>query len=110
VWDQRVVITSPMYDLRVQVLDDQGRPVPDAQVIGRDLEGFDFVLATTDRDGRATVRVPAGEAEVTTIYGDLYHVDRLKVQTQYLDCVEKCFLSGTDELRKTPHELTVRLK
>jgi hypothetical protein len=108
--DQRVFISTPVFDLRVRVLDDQSRPVPNARIIGRDPAAYQLAIATTDKDGRATVRIPSEGAEVTTIYGELHQVDQIKVKSDTFNCYTKCFSSGTDELSKTPHDLTVRLK
>jgi hypothetical protein len=108
-WDQ-TVYAGGVIDLRVQVLDAQGHPVPEAKIVARNLDATELSLATTDSAGRATVRIPTDGAEVTTLYGDHSQVNRIDIDSRKQDCQLACVKSSVERLSKTPHNLTVRLE
>jgi hypothetical protein len=109
IWDQ-TVYAGGVVDLRVQVVDGQGHPVHNAQIIGRNLDASELSFATTDSAGRALIRIPTDGAEVTTIYGDHSRVDRVDIDSHKRDCQLACVDSSIEKLSKTSHDLTVRLE
>lgn len=56
------------HNTKVEVVDQNGKPVPGAVVLGRDLAAKYMKFNTTDAQGRATVTVPCGDAEIAVIY------------------------------------------
>jgi len=107
--DQTVPLI-PVFDLKVQVLDERGLPVYGARIIGRDLEAKDLAFAWADTHGQAIIRIPADGAEVTVIYGDRDQVARVDVHSHFQPCQAQCMLSNIDDLSKAPQTLTVQFK
>jgi hypothetical protein len=52
----------------IEVVDQNGTPVSGAEVLGRDLAAKYMKFSKTDTQGRATVVLPCGDAEIAVIY------------------------------------------
>ena len=96
-------------DLDVQVLDRVGNPVSGAAVMARNPESKYAFFTKTDSRGRAVVKTPVDGAEVMTIYGGEVHSQTVEIKAGLVSCSSKCVNRKMKYLRRTPHQLTVRL-
>jgi hypothetical protein len=107
---QTVIVNG--INLHIRVLDPEGHPVPEAWVIGRDLEAKRLDVVLTDAQGKATVRIPTDGAEVTAIHDGRARAQRINIKTRIAECGENsdCVYREMERIRKKPLNLTIRLR
>lgn len=86
----------------VHVRDQQGHPVPDAWVIGRNGEASTgTTLAKTDRDGDATVSLPCDGALITVLYRGKVWSEPAYQEGDVAHCQSHCIIQAKDRLEKS---------
>ena len=102
-------VPAPGLELKVSVVDREGRPAEGAEVLGRDPDATVHHWAKADARGQAVVKIGVNGADVVVIYKGQVISKRVDIPFHETEC-DVCVEGSIEKLEKIPHSVTLQLQ
>ena len=104
-------VQVPEVQIKVSVVDQMGKPAPDALVLGRDPAAKFNHWAKADEHGQAMVTIGVNGADVVAIYKGQVVSKRVDIPFQDAECSDRdCMTRVIEKLKNVPQSLTLQLQ